>query len=361
MPEAALAPLAVYNARPTVRVNTQEYPLVSELLLGLRMTEREGGLSALELRLSNLASDSQGGADFAFEDNRILKLGANVTLYSGEITEPREIFQGTITGLEADFRNDAPPELVVLAEDVFQRARMKRRTKLHDQITLDDLARDLAGQLGLTPVISGLSDNLGVQMQLNESDLAFLRRLLARYDGDLQIVGQELHVSPRREVRRGTVELVLHRQLRQARVLADLAHQVSELTLSGWDATQGQRIRVSSHGAHFGPGQGQRGVDALSNAFGERSEHLGHLTIDNEAEAQALADAAFDDRARRFVTVCGTAEGNASLRVGTNVTLTGLGDRFSNTYYVTEACHRYDLTKGYETDFKAEGSFWGGN
>jgi phage protein D len=56
----------------------------------------------------------------------------------------------------------------------------------------------------------------------------------------------------------------------------------------------------------------------------------------------------------------GTAEGNPQIRVGTHVELTGLGDRFSNTYYVTRACHRYDLANGYETDFEAECAYWGG-
>jgi phage protein D len=45
--------------------------------------------------------------------------------------------------------------------------------------------------------------------------------------------------------------------------------------------------------------------------------------------------------------------------VGTNVKLSGMGQRFDNTYYVVRACHRYDLTRGYETDFEAESAFWG--
>src|SRR5262249_51557622 len=118
MPESALTELAIYTARPTIRVDEQEYPKVSELLLAMEMTEREGGMSSLELRVSNIASDNEGAADFAFEDDRILKLGAKIAIYGGDVSEPREIFRGVITGLEADFREDAPPELVVLAEDI---------------------------------------------------------------------------------------------------------------------------------------------------------------------------------------------------------------------------------------------------
>lgn len=217
MAEAPLSAMAVYRARPTVQIDTQFYPKVSELILGMELTEREGGMSALELRVSNVASDLQGGADLVFEDNAILRLGATMAIYGGDESAPQELFQGMITGLEAEFPEDGPPELVVLAEDIFQQARMARRTRIHEDVTIAMLANGLASQLGLTPVIAGLSENIGTQVQLNESDLAFLRRILARYDGDLQVVGKELHVSPRQDVRRGALDLELHSQLRRAR------------------------------------------------------------------------------------------------------------------------------------------------
>ena len=64
----------------------------------------------------------------------------------------------------------------MLAEDAFQQARMARRTKVWDNVTISDVATQLASQVSLQPKITGLTDNIGVQVQLNESDLAFLRR-----------------------------------------------------------------------------------------------------------------------------------------------------------------------------------------
>ncbi len=363
MPETRLSPLAVYSAQPTVRINAQEYPKVSESIVAMEMVEQNGGMSALELRLSNIVSDPSGGAGFAFEDNQILKLGASIALYAGDVTAPQEIFQGAITGLEIDFLESGSPDITVLAEDVFQRARMARQSKVHTNVSIADLAKQLANQLSLTPVITGLTTSIGTQIQMNESDLAFLRRLLDRYDGDLQVVGKELHVSPNGDVRRGGLELKLNGQLRRAKVLADLAHQVTEVTVSGWNPAQGEKVSASSRGAHLRSGKGTPGSRLLENTLGKRSHHLSHLAVTTDAEAQAVADAAFDDRARQFVCVEGTADGNPALRVGTHVTLRGLGDRFSNTYYVTRACHRFSLGVGggYITDFEAECAFWGGN
>ena len=65
MPEASVSQLPVYSARPTIRIDEQEFERASNLLIGMVMQEQEGGLSALELRFSNIASDPSGGAGFS--------------------------------------------------------------------------------------------------------------------------------------------------------------------------------------------------------------------------------------------------------------------------------------------------------
>ncbi len=305
MAEAALSPNALYSARPTVRINGTEQERVNGLLTAIEMNEHEDGLSTLEMKVENVASDAAGNSDFAFEDEATFKLGDTITVYLGEQSAPTEIFRGIISALEGDFTEDGAPTLTALAEDTLQKARLKRRTKTFDDQSIADIARSIAGDLGLTPQISGFSEPIGTQVQLNESDLAFLRRLLARYDGDLQVVGSELHVSPRRDVRRGTVELALHSQLRRVSVLADLAHQVSEVTVTGWDPARGQRISSRSTGFQQGPGSGRWGGDLLSSALGQRAHQIGHLAVDDRrrrarARGRELrrAPAALRDRAR---------------------------------------------------------------
>jgi len=185
--------------------------------------------------------------------------------------------------------------------------------------------------------------------------------LLSRYGGDLQVVGEEMHVSARSAVQRGTVDLEMHEDLRRARVVADLAHQVNEVTITGWDAAQGRRIKVTHQTTATGPGRGSTGASVLgATPFNSRSHHISHLGLSDDAEARALAAAVADRRARRFVTIEATSAGKPQIRVGTHVNVAGLGDRFDNTYYVVEARHRYGVpTPGYVTDFRAECAYWG--
>ncbi|GHG84698.1 contractile injection system protein, VgrG/Pvc8 family [Comamonas sp. JC664] len=345
--------------RPTVRIAGKADARVTGLVSSMRLEEAEGGLCSLELRFDALARYTDAAAELAFEDEQLLRLGAPIGIYTGPETAPQEIFRGVITGIEAVFTHDTAPEFVVLAEDALQKARLARHTRVHDTTTLARLAEDLAKNLGLRPVINGLQEPLGLQVQWNESDLAFMRRLLATRDADLQVAGDELHVAPRSTVRRGTLTLNLYSELRRARVTADLAHQATEITCSGWNGLQGTTVSGRSTGSPPGPGAGRTGAELLQQTLGARKEHLGSLPVANSDEATAIAKAAFDARARRFVCVDGTAEGTPTLRVGTHVNLRGLSPRFDNTYYVVRACHRYDTLHGYETDFEAECAFLG--
>jgi phage protein D len=317
-------------------------------------------MSALEMRLSNFGSFSTGLADLVFEDGAVVKLGAAVLIYAGDASSPTEIFRGKITGLEGRFPDSGPPDLVVLAEDALQSARMQRRTKSWDSATLTQIAQQVATNLGLTPVLDGLDATIGAQQQFNESDLHFLRRLLARYDADVQIVGTELHASPRAQAQRNSIEIDLNSQLKQVRVLADLSHQVKQITATGWDYNQGQAISVTSQTTSFGPGSGKTGTDWMHQALSSRSEHLGQFSSLNTGEAQALVDAEFAQRCRMFVVADGVSEGNPNLRVGTYLKLNGLGPRFSNTYYTTSTVHHFDTQGGYETRFRAECAYLGG-
>jgi len=213
--EAPLAETGVYQVRPLIEIGDERQPIVQTLLSEMVLNEAEGGLSSLELRLRNSASVGQDGAAEPFEDEQTshVALGSPVKVFGGDETDPIELFRGTITGLEYVREEGEDPHLIVLAEDSLQAARMSRRTRLHSAGPVRDMVETVAGDLGLSPVITELTDEVDDQMQVNETDLAFLRRLLGRFDADLQIVGDELQVSPRSEVARGDIVLEFNGQL----------------------------------------------------------------------------------------------------------------------------------------------------
>jgi phage protein D len=358
MSEASVSQTAIFSARPTLRIAGQPDERASALLTAMKMEEDEGGLSTLELRITNWVATGNGRAELAFNASSSLKLGADLGVYTGDEATPREIFKGKVSALEMVCNYGQPPELVVLAEDALTLARRQRRTKVFEAMTPADVVQAVAGELGLTPVVAGLTAPSGTWVQLDETDLQFLRRLLARFDADLQVVGNDLQVSPRQDVSRGSIDLTLYSQLARVRVTADLSDQATAVTVAGWNAVDGAAVQgEASSLASAGPGQGRSGLSWADEVFGTRSQHLAAPLVCTQAEADAVAQAALDQRARRFVRAEGTAEGNAQLRVGARVRLAGISPQFDNTYYVLRACHLFDMKQGYRTEFNAECAF----
>jgi phage protein D len=351
----------IYQARPTLRFGGEPDVRASNLVESMMMEEGEGGLRALELELSNWVSTRDGGAEPAFDDGSVMRLGADIEVYSGEVDRPRELFRGVITAIEQVFQRGQPPLLRLCAEDALLAARLARRSRVYTDQSPADIVNTIAGELGLQAVVTALAGPVQTWSQIDETDLAFLRRLLARFDADLQVVGRELHVSPRADVERGRVSLDVDSDLHRISVCADLAEQVTAVQTRGWDAAAGSVVRAEvEQGSNLGPGSGRDGATVLRDAIGERADNLGHCAVHSQEQAQALAEAAFDHRARRFVRANGVTEGNPNLRVGTRLTLTGLGTRFDNDYYVVSSRHIYDLQDGYRTEFSAECAYLGG-
>lgn len=350
--ERPVAERAAYSARPTVLVDGARNAQVGEMLRTCVVREAEGGMSTLSLTLSNWGV-SEGSIGPLFDAGGAIGLGTQLKLYFGETSAPRALFEGEVHAIEAQASVGAPPEITFLAEDKLFAARVSRRTALYADMAPADVVRQIAGHHGLTPDIGELGGDPGTWAQLNESDLAFLRRLLSRFDSDLQLSGDRLQVRRSADGDRGSLSLSMYSQLQRVRVIADLADQVTQVTAGGFDAAAGSAYSASSRGAMAGVGSGSTGATALGQ-LRQRSEHLAPLICGNQDEAHALADAAFDQRARRFVRLHGSTEGNAELRVGTTLRIEGIGRRFDNRYAVVEATHRYDLVSGYQTDFVAQ-------
>lgn len=360
MGESLLSSIALYTARPTLRIDGRMSELATGLMQAMTMHEQEGGLSSVEIVFVNWASRADGSAGPAFEDEALIHFGAALEVYAGDATGPTEIFSGAVSAMEIQLDADGPPRLVVGAEDAAQKARLARRIQVYENLSIADIARQVAGRMGLTPVVAALSDASAVEVQFNESDLAFLRRLLKRHDADAQVVGTELQVAKRSDVVRNTLHLQMNSQLVRVRIAADLADQTTELRVTGFDPIQGQAVSGLGSGAALGPGSGRTGSSQLQSAFGAREEQSAHRVALTSSEATALAEAEFAQRARRFVRASGECEGNPALRVGSNVTLAGVSPRFDNTYYVTASTHRFDQRRGYTTEFRAECAYLAG-
>lgn len=349
------------SARPTLRVDGSQNDRIDAAMCEMRLREQVGGLSSAELRFYDTVGGSDGRQTFAFADGRVLKLGAELRLYAGATTTPQEIFRGRISALESEAGLDTKASFAVLAEDALQKARRSRRSATYEDKSPADVVRAVADRLGIAVnVADGLDEPVCTWLQMNETDLSFLRRVLGRVDADMQMVGDNLQVGPRARDDRGQIDLTYGATLRQVRITADLSDVASEVRVAGWDPRQGQPVSAVAQDGTLGPGNGPAGKDLVSQALGTSCQELvGHHGEMTQSEADTVARSVFAARARRFVRAHGTADGNPQLRVGSKLRLLGVNALLATTAVVVEATHRFDLAEGYVTDFVAESAFMG--
>ena len=344
-----------YSARPVIRLAGADNEALGQGLLALMVVETTEGLYRCEATFGNWGAQDDGG-DYFYLDRATLDFGRRLSVQVGEGGTEAEIFEGLITGLEAKYPQAGPPEIVVLAEDRLQDLRMTRRTRSFESVTDSDVIHQIASEHGLHTDVDIDDTAHHVLAQVNQSDLAFVRQLARAADAEVWVAEDTLHAQARG--RRETSELTLTygRKLLAFSVMADLAQQRTSLTVSGWDVTQKESLaHTATESTIQQELQGRSsGSSILQSAFGERAEQIVHRAPITTEEAHAMADAAYRQMARRFLTGQGVCKGDGRLRVGSAVTLQGLGTLFDGGYYVTEVQHTYNATEGYRTAFRVE-------
>ena len=165
------------NSRPTIRIDGMKKAVVDELLQSMSLHETSDGMAALEIGLTDWVSRPGGNPEFAFGDGAILKLGAEIKVYGGDISDPQEIFRGRISALESDCSVDSPPMINVLAEDRLNGARKTRRCETYESATIEDIVRKIANRHDLKTVVKDLTLGKSLTTAFKSWRLAILRTI----------------------------------------------------------------------------------------------------------------------------------------------------------------------------------------
>lgn len=327
-------------------------------LLRLETEEDTSGLKTLTARF--LAYGPRAGSPAEAQlylDGSTLDFGKALDVSIGPDHDARTIFRGFVSALEAKFQEEQEPEVVVFAEDQFMKLRMTRRSKTYANVTDAQIAQAIADEHGFNADVDADGPTYDVVQQWNVSDLAFLRQRARLIQAELWLQGNTLHFKAR-EKRTGTeLTLVQGNHILRLEARADLAHQRTNVKVSGYDAQARDMIdeEAGSEAIDAEVADGRTGISILERAFGERVSYRVREAPLAAGEAAAWARAEMLRRARGFVQVAGTTRGTPDMIVGSRLTLERAGRPFNGAgYYVTRVRHTYDLTDGHRTHFAAE-------
>lgn len=324
----------------------------------LEICESTDGLRTLKADLVAVGDDATGPqAKMHYLDGQLVDFGRALVVALGPEGNQHTVFEGSVSGLEAVYVDGTPPRVLVYAEDALMRLRMSRRMRTYKLVTDGDIARQIADAQGLQSEVAVDGPRFDVVQQVNQSDLAFLRERARRIQAEVWVEGRTLHFSSR-DRRAGTrLTLIKGGDLLSVRLLADLAHQRTEVLVSGYDPMAAAVIdeRAGNEAIAAEVASGRTGPQVLATALGQSRSLRFRDNAQNGEVARAWAKAEMLRRSRGFVQVEGMTHGSPELVVGTLLELQDVGRPFDGPgYYVTAFRHTYDHTSGLRTRFQAE-------
>lgn len=350
---------SLYAADPVFTVSGQRVADLGRDCLALAVEEDTRGLRTCTAEFIANAPREQRNADVVeYLDGRTLDFGSMLSVSVGPPDDEQVVFSGKVSSLAVVFDEGEPPHVTVDAEDALMALRMTRRSAAYAQVSDADLARQIAAQHGLSAEVDADGPTYPAVVQVDESDLGFLRSRAALIGAEIWAAGTALHFATRDKRSGPSITLTPGATMLSAEIRADLAHQRSEVLVSGYDASARQLVdeTANTSAVRAEVSGGRIGPDVLDTALQHTPEQWSALVPLTTGEAHSWATAQLLERARRFVTVIGTTVGTPKLSVGTRLRLDAVGGPFEGDgYYVTKVRQRWQRgVGGLRTHFEAE-------
>lgn len=281
-----------------------------------------------------------------------------ISLGYGEPSRLQPVLKGIVTEIGTGFAAGGSPELKISGYDDLYRLGTGKNTDHWEDSFDSDVVRELASKLKVTTDVVRTGLKKPRIDQNEESDLAFIEKLAGRNENTIYYLRNDrFYFGPRHNERSDVVELVWGEGLLSFSPQANLAKQITEVQVYGWSAEKGKTIvGKARRGDEKGrDGNRESGAERLAKALGGPSPMKVRLALRSQEEADTRAKAILDERALEYLTGDGECIGLPDIVPDVNISLAGLGRRFSKIYYVSEATHKLD-SSGYRTTFKVQES-----
>lgn len=260
------------------------------------------------------------------------------------------LFDGEITALEYDYEAAHGQTLRVRCYDKLHRLRKRQPVRVHVQVTVADLARELVVDLGLTveaDAVGPLSQNL---IQHRQSDLELLVEVAQRFGLYLTLREDVLHLISL-EGMGDSISLELGKTLLEARLEVNAEPACRSVLAKGWDAS-----RVEPHESRADSARTGRkvGAEASPDQFGVSGERtLTDEVFPDDHHASAVAQAELDVRSAREVTLWGVTEGDPGLMPGTPVDVAGIAGELEGRYVLASVTHLVNRRVGFVSEISS--------
>lgn len=302
-----------------------------------------------------------------------------IKVYMGYLGNLALMLTGQFITMEPSFPSSGAPTLSVRGLNVLHKLRRKQYTYAWTDKKDSEIAESLNnltdpdGGGRRFPIPIRIDENaksreepIEYVAQENQYDVDFLL-LRARQRGYVVFVredeeGEYLYFGPSQTQSEPVpYELKWGQSLIDFRPTLTTSNQVRSVTVKGWNRRTKEPITVT---VTLDELQQQRNQDLYrliesSGCGDQREEIVVNEPIFTENEARRRAEAILSDQTKVMVRASASTIGLPELRAGRKVKISGLGARFSGTYFVTGSTHTIN-DSGYTTRFDARREDAGG-
>jgi phage protein D/phage baseplate assembly protein gpV len=254
------------------------------------------------------------------------------------------LFSGEVTAVEHVYDPSRGRELRVRAYDLLHRLKKQQTARGFTDVTAEDLASELGSSVGLTVEASESGPTMPRLLQHRQSDFELLVEACRRSGLFLAVEGETIRLLTLAGFG-DPVPLSWGSSLIEASVELNGERSARTVSATGWDLR-----RMEPHDAQAtSPRSGRTAFAEVPPAsVGGTAERLlfDEGTPDDEV-AGGLAQADLDLRAASEVVLRGVALGDAALRPGAIVDVTGVDSSLQGRYVLTEVRHSIDRELGY--------------
>jgi phage protein D len=336
---------AFVRAKPLLKIDGEENHDLNEALSSMVINLPLSGMAHGELTFSNwIRSGENAALGFGFQD---IGLGKRIEILMGE-NRDLTIFDGEITAIEERY-GAAAPQIIFLVQDAMHILARQRHNRVFEEMSPDDIVRSISDELGLSPDVN-VSTDTSTYHQMNESNLAFLMRLLNGHAISLRIVDGSLRAKPE-DADAEPVELSPRDSARNIRLIADLNHQPTRITSQGFNAATNEPVQHEIE-ALDNPGDGITAKELCDELSWPGENIVPQPFPRTQSEAASLARAHFTRTARRFISGDIRCIGEPVLTSGREITLNDVSERLLGNYLVVHCTHSFDTANGFETHLK---------
>ena len=355
---------------PDFLIEIEGEPLDSESkgdLLSLKIVMDIENMTSAEVTLNNWNDKTFW---FKYSDQGGLYVGNRVHIQLGYAARKLSMLRGRINSLAPEFPSSGSSTLNLAIHDNMQCLKDRRPAEGEERqfrdMTDGAIAQAIASRNDLATDIDEYVVEHAEVVQGDLDDAQFLMQRARRTDSECYIyvdpdTGDDtLRFGQPRDERRGnritSHDFALGETLRSFSPTLTMSNQVSQVTVRGWNEDEMESIVATATAQDVADANGNTGPGNAQSACGNREDVVIGAAVRTVDEAQELARALLRRRAYEFITGKGTIIGLPDLRPGDVITLSGLGDRFSGTYYAKRVEHELG-SNGYITHFEVRKSY----